>query len=322
MKRKLAMLLAALCLTVLAAGCGASSGGAASVGEKTDSMAAPSAMTEEARGDSGAAMDMNGFAAYEESGKAESQLRAEKDSGDGSKLIYTADLNLETTTFDETVKNLSALVEELGGWTQSSSVSYGGSGYRYGSYAVRVPKEKFSTFLTRAGELAHVTYTSSNVEDVSEMYYDTAGRLETQKTKLARLQDLLAKAENMEDIITIESAISEAESQIESLAGEMKHYDSQVDYSTVQFSLNEVYQLSNVEQPATGFFSRLAGALSSGARGFADFVQNFLLMLAYAWVWVALVVLVLVGAVLVRRKRKTHPKAEAPAPETQDDKPE
>ncbi|MEA4994791.1 MAG: DUF4349 domain-containing protein [Oscillibacter sp.] len=318
MKRKLAMLLAALCLTVLAAGCGASSG-STSLGGGADGVAAPA---ERPTAESGAAMDMNGFAAYEENGKAESQLRAEKDGGDGSKLIYTAELNLETTTFDETVKNLSALVEELGGWTQSSSVSYGGSGYRYGSYAVRVPKEKFSTFLTRAGELAHVTYTSSNVEDVSEMYYDTAGRLETQKTKLARLQDLLAKAENMEDIITIESAISEAESQIEYLAGEMKHYDSQVDYSTVQFSLNEVYQLSNVEQPATGFFSRLAGALSSGARGFADAVQNVLLMLAYAWVWVALVALVLVGAVLVRRKRKTQPQKEAPAPETQDDKPE
>ncbi|WP_369283906.1 DUF4349 domain-containing protein [Oscillibacter sp. GMB15532] len=319
MKRKFAMLLATLCLTVLAAGCGASSGGGASFGGEMDSTAAPA---ERPSAESGAAMDMNGFAASEESGRVESQLRAEKDGGDGSKLIYTADLNLETTTFDDTVKNLSALVEELGGWTQNSSVSYGGSGYRYGSYAVRVPKEKFSTFLTRAGELAHVTYTSSNVEDVSELYYDTAGRLETQKTKLARLQDLLAKAESMEDIITIESAISEAESQIESLAGEMKHYDSQVDYSTVQFSLSEVYQLSNVEQPATGFFSRLAGALTSGARGFADFVQNALLMLAYAWVWVALVVLAVVGAVLVRRKRKTQTIKEVPAPETQDDKQE
>jgi len=95
-----------------------------------------------------------------------------------------------------------------------------------------------------------------------------------------------------------------------------------VDYSTVQFSLNEVYQLSNVEQPATGFFNRLAGALISGARGFADFVQNALLMLAYAWVWVALVVFVLVGAGFLRRKRKMQPKKEAPAPETQDDKPE
>ncbi len=158
MKRKLAMFLAVLCLTVLTAGCGTSSEGESSFGGKTDEMATLAGGPPAAPG---AVMDMNGFGAYEESGTVGSQLRAEKDAGDGSKLIYTADLNLETTTFDETVKNLSTLEEELGGWTQSSSVSYGGSGYRYGSYSVRVPKEKFSTFLTQAGELAHVTYTSS-----------------------------------------------------------------------------------------------------------------------------------------------------------------
>ena len=268
-------------------------------------------------------MEMNGaadYGDYEKGVSMDNQLRAEKPGGDGSKLIYTAEMNLETTAFDDASKALAALVEELGGWTQNSGVRYGGSGYRYGDYTVRIPQEKFSTFISRAGELCHVTYTSSNVQDVSEMYFDTAGRLETQKTKLERLRTLLAKAENMEDIITIESAISDTENQIEALAGELKHYDSQVDYSTVTFSLNEVYQLSNVEQPATGFLSRLAGALASGARGFADFVQNMLVMLAYAWVWVVLVALALIAAILLRRKHKALPKTEKPQPEKRDDK--
>ena len=317
MKRKLAVLLAALCLTALAAGCGASSG--ASSGEAGGGVA-PSEWLSTDYGDG--MMGMDSDMAYEESARAESQILPEKDGGDGSKLIYTAEMNLETTAFDDASKALSALVEELGGWTQSSSVHYGGSGYRYGNYTVRIPQEKFSAFIARAGELCHVIYTSSNVQDVSEMYYDTAGRLETQKTKLERLQALLAKAENMEDIIAIESAISDTESQIEALSGELKHYDSQVDYSTVTLSLDEVYQLSNVEQPATGFLSRLAGALSSGARGFADFVQSFLVMLAYAWVWVVLAALALIAAVWLRRKRKAPPKAEKPKPETRDDKTE
>ena len=49
------------------------------------------------------------------------------------------------------------------------------------------------------------------------MYYDNEARLTTQRTKLERLQELLSKAEAMEDIITIESAISETELQIEYL---------------------------------------------------------------------------------------------------------
>ena len=48
--------------------------------------------------------------------------------------------------------------------------------------------------------------------------------------KLERLQKLLAQAENMEDIITIESAISETEWNIEDLSGTLRHYDALVDF--------------------------------------------------------------------------------------------
>ena len=57
----------------------------------------------------------------------------------------------------------------------------------------------------------------------------------------------------MEDIITIESAISETEYQIESLSGTLRHYDALVDYATIHISLQEVYRLSNVEEPAESF---------------------------------------------------------------------
>ena len=85
----------------------------------------------------------------------------------------------------------------------------------------------------------------------------------TQQTKLERLQNLLAQAENMEDIITIESAISDTELEIERLTGTLRQYDSLVDYSTVYITLQEVYQLSDVEEPATSFGSRISAAFAS-----------------------------------------------------------
>lgn len=69
------------------------------------------------------------------------------------------------------------------------------------------------------GTLCHVTWQDDSAENISEQYYDTQSRLETAQIKLARLQELLKKAENMEDIITIESAISETEYEIERLSG-------------------------------------------------------------------------------------------------------
>lgn len=319
MKKKLAIFLAALCLAILAAGCGSSGAGASGTVAASNEMTAGNSSP--AKGDFGQMELMSTPQANSAAQIAEGH--AKDGQTQEAKRIYTADMRLETTAFDEAAKGLSALVEELGGWMESSSVDYGGSGYRYGNYAVRIPQEKFDTFIARAGALCHVVYSGSNVQDVSEMYYDTAGRLETQKTKLERLQTLLSQAKDMEDIITIESAISDTEGQIESLSGELRHYDSQVDYATVTLSLSEVYQLSNVEQPATGFLSRVAGALSSGAHEFVSLVQGAVVLLAYAWVWVVLVAAGLIAVVFILRKRKVRPVAEQkPLPEKPDDKQE
>ena len=59
--------------------------------------------------------------------------------------------------------------------------------------------------------MCHVVYMSSSAENITEAYYDTDSRLKTAQIKLERLQNLLANADNMADIITIESAISETE---------------------------------------------------------------------------------------------------------------
>ena len=169
-----------------------------------------------------------------------------------AKIIYTADMSLETKEFDEAQQALEDVVNELGGYFESRSVNQGGH-YRSLDCTVRVPVKNFITFLDRAGETAHVTNRSEYLEDVSEAYYDQEARLATQRIKLERLQELLGKAENMADIITIESAISETELQIEYLTGSLRQYDSQINYSTVSIYLREVYRLSTDEEAPVTF---------------------------------------------------------------------
>ena len=221
----------------------------------------------------------------------------------GEKLIYTAELQMETTEFDQATAAIEALTAECGGYFESSSVSSWGRGYRDASYTVRVPAERYRDFLDRAGELCHVLNRQEYTDNVTEAYYDVDGRLKTQQTKLERLQELLARAESMEDIITIESAISDTEAQIESLSGQLRRYDALVDYSTVCISLNEVYKLSNVEEPATTFASRLGGAFASGWKSFVNGMEDLAVGLAYSWMWLVLLVVVAVAVAALARKR-------------------
>ncbi len=233
---------------------------------------------------------------------------------EGAKIIYSADMDLETTQFDSATQALAALTEEAGGYYASSSVSNRGT-YRSANYTIRVPAENYRDFLDRAGALCHLLDLYEYTDDVSESYYDTAGRLETQRTKLDRLQELLGQAEDMEDIIALESAISETEEQIDRLSGELRRYDALVEYSTVTVCLREVYRLSNVEEPAQGFGSRLIAALRSGLDGFVSGVEKLLIALAYGWLWlVAAAVIAAVVILLCRRSRKRRAARPKPVP--------
>ena len=305
MKRGFACFLAAMLLLCLLAGCG---GGG-------DSATAGEAMTEAAEDASGASSAAGDWGAWPEEAPAAPAEEGESGGEDrlaDAKMIYTGHMEVETTAFEDAVSGLEWLVEGMGGYFERAAVhDYGG--YRSGDYTVRVPAERFQDLLAQVGELCHVTYREQGGENVSTAYYDTESRLVTQRTKLERLQALLAQAETMEDIITIESAISDTELAIEQLTGTLRHYDALVDFATVTIMLQEVYQFSNVEEPAAGFGQRLAAAFASGWHGFVEGLQGFAVALAYGWVWVLLLAVI---AVLVLRHlwRRRHPKETPQAP--------
>ena len=292
MKRRWNWLLTAVLAVSLLTGCGGAGMKAEnSTSEATMDMAAPEM-----------SMPMEP-AATEEAFDSGAGAEVQRQQIQGEKLIYTANLEMETTEFDQATAAIQQLTASCGGYFESSSVSSWGRGYRDASYTVRVPAERYGDFLARAGELCHVLNKQEYTENVTEAYYDVDGRLKTQQTKLERLQELLARAESMEDIITIESAISDTEAQIESLSGQLRRYDALVDYSTVNVHVNEVYKLSNVEEAPTTFWSRLSGAFADGWRSFTDGMEDLAVGLAYSWMWLLLLAVIVVAAVALVRKR-------------------
>ena len=228
----------------------------------------------------------------------------------GQKLIRTASLEMETLDFETTNQTLTDLVEKMGGYMESSNIRNRSSGYRHANYVIRIPAEHYEEFLNQAGSLCHETWRSTSQEDISEMYYDTQGRLKTQQIKLERLQSLLAKAENMEDIITIESAISETEQLIDSYSGTLRRYDGKVDYATIDLSLNEVYKYSNTEEAPATFGDRLSNSFTSGWSNFVDAVEDLVVGLAYGWMWIVILAVAVVLGVKTARKKVKLRKAE------------
>lgn len=311
MKRGLALFLAAALTALALTGCGGGDGYSGG----TDS--APSASESQTAYDTGGGENWKsqtmefGFdapadaeapeepSAAPEEGQTEDRLA-------NAKMVYTAEIEAETTDFDACTAALEDLVDKLGGYLEYASADSYGDGSRSASYTVRVPAKEFRGFLKTVGEISHVTSQSRNADNISEMYYDTESRLETQKTKMERLQMLLAKAENMEDIIDLENAISETEYQIEQLTGSLRHYDSLVDFATIDVRLREVLRLTTVEEAPPTFATRLGNAFVGGLQGFGDFLQDVAIYLAYNWTWMVLLALIVLLAVKASKRAQAR----------------
>lgn len=301
MKKFLALLLA-LTLALMLVGCGAS---APKTEAFMDMVTSDDAAMDMGFDAGGAPMeDYKEEAEYQSGAFEEYPSTTDTEKLKDVKMVYTANMDLQTLSFDQADSDISALVEEMGGYFEQRSISNRSSGYRYAEYTVRVPAEKFNDFCSQMGTLCHLVYKNESADNITESYYDTQSRLVTAQTKLERLQELLRRAESMEDIITIESAISETEWTIENLTGTLRTYDSLVGYSTVYMSLSEVYELAGQGQAPVTFGDRLGESFLDGLKSIGRTAQNFAVWLAYSWFWLLIVVVIVILVIRRLRRRK------------------
>ena len=268
----------AACLAVCAVGYGAFATGRIGLGAKSSSPAAyysadSTAAVMAAGGVDRAAMDSPMAADYSlnslslESGAdngtavySADDAAAAAHSTDHAKIIYTANLSLESKDYDAARAALDAAAAQAGGYMESSS--------------------EYSGTEDSRSEAGNVTYKNQEADDVTAQYMDVEARLENLKAQRTRLQQLQQQAETLSDLLEIESSLTEVQSQIESWQSQMDWYSNQVEQCTVYVSLSEVKTYS---PPSEGFVSRMADAFASGWQNFAQGVQQLAVFLAGAW---------------------------------------
>ena len=222
-------------------------------------------------------------------------------STDSAKIIYTANLSLESKDYDAARTALDAALSEAGGYLESSSEYTDSGDSRSVSLTFRVPQENYESFLAAIAEAGNVTYKSQQADDVTAQYMDVETRLENLKNQRTRLQQLQEQADNLSDLLQIESSLTDVQSQIESWQSQMDWYSNQVQECTVYVNLNEV---STYSPPSENFGSRIGSAFADGWQNFVDGVQRLAVTLAGAWPVVVIAAAAVGGIVFWRRKRK------------------
>ena len=251
-------------------------------------------------------VETEGFGSYEGAAMNDAQYTrgtaAPFIPGQDVKLIYTAYINLQTLDFEKAEKEFADLVEANEGYFESSYVDrgtyYSEGGHIYGSYTVRIPQKNYDVFLASVGETSHVVSINKNVTDIGMDYFDTETRLNTLRAKFDRLTELFNEATQMSDIISIESALADTQYEIDMYTSTLNRYDSLVDYSTVNVSIEQVERLGSGIDENEGFFASLLRNIVNGFNHFIDSIESLFMWVAYNIMGIAIVI----GLLLLGRK--------------------
>ena len=217
------------------------------------------------------------------SGEANSEPAAETP----DKIIYSADVTVEPTTFDATIGKVTGLVEEFRGWIETSSVS--GSNYyhksrgtastRDASYTLRIPSKRFQELMDSLSGLGNIPYSHIYTENVTAQYYDVQAHLKAYQTQETRLLEMMELAETVEDVIIIEDRLTELRYKIESLQSSLNNWDRRVSYSTIALSVKEVREYTPEEKVEPTYGEELLQALKDGLENAGEFLKNLLVFL-------------------------------------------
>ena len=230
-----------------------------------------------------------------------------KNTQQDKKIVRRAWLNFKTDSFDEAVDALRGRVTDMGGSVENCDISGTKDASRTASLTLRVPSEQLDALLEGAGELGEITREQTTAVDMTDTYTDNASRLESARAKKQQLDALYAKAENMEDIITLTNALFDVQEEIDALEGQNRQIDHDVNLATLVVSISEKSSAVNAKQP---FLTRLGKEFSEGLEHFGEFVSDSVLALTYALPWLALlaVVIAVVKAVVRKKRRKKSQK--------------
>ena len=172
---------------------------------------------------------------------------------------------------------------------------------------LRLPAEGLTGTLDKLKALGDVQEVSLNSSDVTMATQDLDARISALSASIERLEALLATATDTENLIALETAISDRQAQLESMEAERRYYADQVSLSTV--TLNLVSEAdAPVEEPIT-----FLDGLVTGWNSFVAFFAGLVVVLGVLLPWLVFAGII-TAVVLYIVKRRNRAKTQTVEP--------
>jgi hypothetical protein len=184
------------------------------------------------------------------------------------KLITSSNLQIRMENLDSGVNKLNKIMDKYDTYASSISV-YENSRY----FTLRVPAIKYQNFLDEITELGKIIRFNETTEDVTLRYYDLESRLNTKRELIVTFQNYLGRANNIEEILSVEKRIAELQAEIDDAGRQFRLLNDLIDYSTINLELLGPVSANNYERET------ISEKIKNLMAGFSGYVSTIIVVL-------------------------------------------
>ncbi|MFI2292046.1 DUF4349 domain-containing protein [Streptomyces niveus] len=307
---------AAALLTVSLALAGCSMGASDGQDMKADSAAKPATGQQGA----GAADEGRGEQLAKDGKKAEADAAK-------THVIRTATLSVEVKSVTKALAEARSVAVDAGGVIEDETTERVDDSYTTSHVVLRVPEAEYDSVLTELAGTGKLLSRTANAKDVTEQVVDVNSRIATQRASVNRVRKLMDQAQDITDVVALESQLNTRQAELESLLAKQASLADRTTMATVTLDLSEWAKEEKAdEDDGPGFLDALGG----GWDAFVSVLRWIVVVLAAILPFVvALAVLfvlwrvfgVRLTALRARRTPAVEPAAApAPSPSPDEDK--
>jgi hypothetical protein len=224
------------------------------------------------------------------------------------KIIQTATLTIETDNVAGKFEDVRTVASSYGGFVASST--FGNSGdSQTAAITIRVPGNSYESALNDLRKLGDVKGEQSGANDVTEEFTDLQSRLRNLQATEAQYVQFLLRAENIQDVLTVQDRLNATRAEIEQVQGRVNLVQHQTDLATITVHLDPPV-IAKTDKPKTtdgrGPLEVAADSFQASLAVLLGIATVTLAIAAFSW-W--LIPLAIVGAIVGRRQlRATRPR--------------
>ncbi|MFF5727115.1 DUF4349 domain-containing protein [[Kitasatospora] papulosa] len=174
-------------------------------------------------------------------------------------VIRTATLYVEVRSVTKAVSAARGVAEGAGGLVAEETTERVDDTHDASHLVLRVPQARYDEVLRDLAGAGKLVSRTSNAKDVTGQVVDVESRIATQRASVARVRDLMDKAEKLTDVVTLEGELSSRQAALESLLAQQESLEDRTTLATVTLELSEPEAGAGHPDGDTGFLDALGG---------------------------------------------------------------